>query len=123
MRQVLEWGVDERRRDPRPPDAGGLQSGPGSSAFEAPPTATRAVHYLGLKMKGGVPPEGLLAKLAELRKVYVSVRGTSIRVTPHAYNDESRRRAVHRTLSRDVAENLSGLPCEREAVVMIAGFP
>ena len=41
----------------------------------------RAGHYLGLRLPGGVP-DGLLERLAE-EQVYVSVRGTSIRVTPH----------------------------------------
>ena len=45
----------------------------------------RAGHYLGLKMSGGLPDD-LLTKLTE-RRIYVSVRGSSIRVTPHVFND------------------------------------
>jgi selenocysteine lyase/cysteine desulfurase len=38
-------------------------------------------------MESGLPPE-LLPELAE-RQVYVSVRGSSIRITPHVYNSEA----------------------------------
>ena len=54
--------------------------------LESLPADKRAGHYLGLTMAGGLP-DGLLAKLAA-RRVYVSVRGSSIRVTPHVFNDE-----------------------------------
>ncbi len=40
---------------------------------------------LGLRVPGG-PPDGLAGELAS-EKVYVSVRGDSIRVSPHLYND------------------------------------
>jgi selenocysteine lyase/cysteine desulfurase len=45
----------------------------------------RAPHYLGLRFPGGLP-QGLGTQLAD-HGVYVSVRGTALRVTPHLYND------------------------------------
>lgn len=45
----------------------------------------RAPHLIGLNFAGGAP-EGLTAALAE-RQIYVSVRGESIRVSCHVYND------------------------------------
>jgi selenocysteine lyase/cysteine desulfurase len=48
------------------------------------PSHRRAGHYLGLRFAGGVPPE-LPARLAA-NKVYVSVRGQAMRVTPHLWN-------------------------------------
>ncbi|PCI32938.1 MAG: aminotransferase [Alphaproteobacteria bacterium] len=45
----------------------------------------RAPHLIGLNFAGGAP-EGLTAALAE-RQIYVSVRGDSIRVSCHVYND------------------------------------
>ncbi len=45
----------------------------------------RAGHFLGLRFPGG-PPDGLLDRLAEAR-VHVSLRGDSMRVTPHVYNN------------------------------------
>jgi selenocysteine lyase/cysteine desulfurase len=84
IRQVLEWGVenisetlgeitDEIARRAR---ALGLGS---------PPPDKRAPHYIGLKLPGDLPPN-LLPALAR-RKVYVSIRGASVRVTPHVYNE------------------------------------
>ena len=48
--------------------------------------ARRAGHFLGLVFEGGVP-EGTAQRFAE-QKIFVSVRGNSVRVTPHLYNDE-----------------------------------
>jgi selenocysteine lyase/cysteine desulfurase len=47
----------------------------------------RAPHLLGLRLPGGAP-EDLAARLAAAR-VYVSVRGDAVRVSPHVYNDEA----------------------------------
>jgi selenocysteine lyase/cysteine desulfurase len=45
----------------------------------------RVRHMLGVQIPGGVPAS-LVDRLAKAR-VYVSVRGDSIRVAPHLYND------------------------------------
>lgn len=85
LEQILEWGVGciaatlSARNRAIVERAAGL-------GFSALPDSCRAGHFLGLRRPGGVP-EGLLAKLAD-RQVYVSVRGDSIRVTPHLYNDD-----------------------------------
>lgn len=55
--------------------------------FSAPPEDFRAPHYLCLRHKDGVPAE-LPARLAR-EKVFVSVRGSSVRVAPHVYNTAS----------------------------------
>lgn len=47
----------------------------------------RAPHFLALGFPRGVP-DGLTDRLAE-RNVHVSLRGSSLRVTPHLYNDET----------------------------------
>ncbi|MDQ1710364.1 MAG: hypothetical protein QOG49_1749 [Frankiaceae bacterium] len=46
----------------------------------------KSPHMLGLRAESGVPP-GLAARLAAER-VHVSVRGDSIRVSPHVYNTD-----------------------------------
>jgi selenocysteine lyase/cysteine desulfurase len=46
----------------------------------------RVRHMLGVQLPGGLPA-GLADRLAAAR-VFVSVRGDSIRVAPHLYNDE-----------------------------------
>jgi selenocysteine lyase/cysteine desulfurase len=50
------------------------------------PESERVGHMLGLQLPGGLPV-GLTERLAAAR-VFVSVRGDSIRVAPHLYNDE-----------------------------------
>jgi selenocysteine lyase/cysteine desulfurase len=50
------------------------------------PARRRADHYLGLRFNGPVPGS-LTARLAAAN-VYVSVRGRSMRVTPHVWNSD-----------------------------------
>ncbi len=47
----------------------------------------RAGHFLGIRFPDGMPP-GLPERLAE-NQVYVSLRGESLRVTPHLYNNDN----------------------------------
>ncbi|TFH65059.1 MAG: aminotransferase class V-fold PLP-dependent enzyme, partial [Gemmatimonadales bacterium] len=54
--------------------------------FHAVPSPNRAGHYVGLRRDEGLPPN-LGATLAA-EGVFVSVRGTALRVTPHIYNDD-----------------------------------
>ena len=51
------------------------------------PAALRAPHFLGLGFPSGMP-ETLLPELAA-QNVFVSIRGTSMRVTPHLYNTDA----------------------------------
>lgn len=54
----------------------------------APMSANRrAGHFLGVRFPDGVP-DGLPERLAD-NQVYVSLRGDSLRITPHLYNNES----------------------------------
>jgi len=83
MKQLLEWKVEQVSET-----VGGLNRQLASAAqelgFSVPSDNLRAPHYLCLRRKTGIPRE-LPEKLAR-EKVFVSVRGTSIRVTPHVYN-------------------------------------
>jgi selenocysteine lyase/cysteine desulfurase len=83
MKQLLEWKIDQISET-----AGALTrqlaSAAGELGFSVPPEELRAPHYLCLRRKAGIPRD-VLEKLAR-EKVFVSVRGTSIRVTPHVYN-------------------------------------
>jgi selenocysteine lyase/cysteine desulfurase len=65
--------------------------------FEAAPIGVRAAHFLSLGFPGAVP-EGLTERLAA-RAVHVSLRGTSLRVTPHLYNDDADADALIAALS------------------------
>ena len=84
LEQILAWGVGavEATLAARTADiaARAARLGLGSA-----PAALRAGHFLGLRFPGGGLPAGLLAALAA-EQVYVSVRGASMRVTPHLYN-------------------------------------
>lgn len=52
----------------------------------AVPPLSRAPHMLGLRHPQGLPAD-LPARLAE-KKVYLSLRGSSVRISPHLYNDQ-----------------------------------
>ncbi|MGI9417923.1 MAG: aminotransferase class V-fold PLP-dependent enzyme, partial [Geminicoccaceae bacterium] len=86
MSQLLDWGVadiaetlaDKTAKIAERARAIGL----------APMAASaRAGHFLGVRFPDGIP-EGLPERLAE-NQVYVSLRGSSLRVTPHLYNNEA----------------------------------
>jgi selenocysteine lyase/cysteine desulfurase len=83
IRQILDWGVENVSRT-----LGELTEKIAERArglgLESAPRERRAPHFLGLKFSAG-PPKNLLEALAR-RKVFVSVRGASLRVTPHLYN-------------------------------------
>ena len=85
LRQILDWGVDnvsetigeltdliERKAKDR--------------GIEAIPAERRARHIVGLKLSSAAPGD-LAARLAG-ENVFVSVRGESVRVSPHLYNTE-----------------------------------
>ena len=85
LRQILEWGVAEiaetcgamNRR---------LALAASELGFSAPAEPLRAPHYLCLRSEGSIPREWIQALARE--KVFVSIRGSSMRVTPHVYNTE-----------------------------------
>ena len=84
LERILDWGVEaiEATLAARTADvaARAARLGLGSA-----PAALRAGHFLGLRFPDGALPAGLLAALAA-EQVHVSVRGASMRVTPHLYN-------------------------------------
>lgn len=85
LEQILEWGVENiaatlahRTR--------GIAARAGALGFGSVRPEFRAGHFLGLDL-GGVDPAQLLAACATAN-VFVSVRGASMRVTPHLYNSD-----------------------------------
>jgi selenocysteine lyase/cysteine desulfurase len=83
MKQLLEWDVAQISET-----AGALNRQLAEAAtdlgFFAPAEPLRAPHYLSLRRKEAIPKE--LPEMLAREKVYVSVRGSSIRVAPHVYN-------------------------------------
>jgi len=86
MRQLLEWDISQVSET-----AGALNRQLAAAALEvgftAPPENLRAPHYLCLRSKIPVPRN--LPETLAREKVFVSLRGSSIRVTPHVYNTAS----------------------------------
>ncbi len=60
----------------------------------------RAGHFLGIRFPGGLPPDALDTFAAH--GIFVSVRGDSVRVTPHLYNDQTDRERFLEILGRIV---------------------
>ncbi len=92
MRQILDWGVEElsvtsgamNRR---------LAAAAAELGFSAPDEPLRAPHYLCLRKGDSISAE-LIQRLVR-DKIFVSVRGSSMRVAPHVYNtDEDCERLV-----------------------------
>ena len=83
--QVAEWGVERIAAG-----IGALTSHIASEATalgcEVPREEDRVRHMIGVRLPGGLP-NGLAERLAAAQ-VHVSLRGDSIRVAPHLYNDE-----------------------------------
>jgi len=85
LEQILDWGVgniaatliEKTRR---------LTKDAATLGFAAEPESRRAGHYLGLTREEPLPQD-LLEKLAGAN-VFVSVRGSAIRVTPHVYTSD-----------------------------------
>ncbi|MCU0990215.1 MAG: aminotransferase class V-fold PLP-dependent enzyme [Xanthomonadales bacterium] len=86
LRQMLAWGA-ANVRDTAGALADEIVERVRPLGLTALSRELRAPHYLGLQLASGLPPD-LLPKLAQ-RKVFVSVRGSAIRVTPHVYNTEA----------------------------------
>jgi selenocysteine lyase/cysteine desulfurase len=83
MKQLLQWNiaqisetVGELNRQ--------LADAAATLGFSSPGERLRAPHYLALRRRAVIPRE--LPEMLAREKVFVSVRGSSIRVTPHVYN-------------------------------------
>ncbi len=83
LRQILAWGVDNIAETLKALTAriGDEARGMG---IRVVPAERRAGHTIGLEL-GPEAPRDLAARLAE-ENVFVSVRGRSLRVSPHLYN-------------------------------------
>jgi selenocysteine lyase/cysteine desulfurase len=85
LRQILDWGV-ENVSETIGELTDFIEEEARERNIEAIPAESRARHMVGLKL-GSAVPKDLAARLAE-EKVFVSVRGESVRVSPHLYNTE-----------------------------------
>lgn len=81
---LLDWGVVEISETLAVKTTAIAEAAQGIG-LTAAPIGVRAPHFLSLGFPGGVP-DGLTDRLAA-QNVFVSLRSTSLRVTPHLYND------------------------------------
>jgi selenocysteine lyase/cysteine desulfurase len=85
LRQILAWGVPAigatiaklTARIARLAEEQG---------YRAVPAGWRSPHLIGIRREGGIDAE--LPRRLSAERVYVSVRGDSIRIAPYLYNDE-----------------------------------
>lgn len=85
LEQLLEWTVPAIART-LAARTGAIAERARAAGLIPTPEERRPGHYLGVRFPDE-PPRGLLAELAA-RDVHLSLRGTSLRVTPHLYNDD-----------------------------------
>jgi selenocysteine lyase/cysteine desulfurase len=84
LKQLLAWDV-RRIAETLMVKTDRIAQAAEALGFQIPPAKARGPHMIGLTLPQGIP-EGLPARLAQA-KVYVSIRGRSIRVAPHLYNN------------------------------------
>jgi selenocysteine lyase/cysteine desulfurase len=102
LRQILDWGVANIQATLSRTTAAVAEDARRLGLSSLPPDK-RAGHFLGLQFPPDRFPEGPPERLPEeLGKagVYVSVRGASLRVTPHLWNDEADQQALIEVLKR-----------------------
>ena len=86
LEQLLDWTVPAIAETLSAKTAAIAERARGAGL--APMAASRrAGHFLGVRFPNGVP-DGLPERLAE-NQVYVSLRGDSLRVTPHLFNNDA----------------------------------
>ena len=85
LQQILDWGVDDicTTLGRKTQDIVEAVAPLGLT----PSTPDRAPHYLGLALPPDAPHD--LVKRLAAEQVYVSQRGTRLRITPYLYNDET----------------------------------
>jgi selenocysteine lyase/cysteine desulfurase len=81
----MDWGISEIS------DTAGsinrqLAAEASDLGFSSPSEKLRAPHYLCLRRKAGIPAD--LSQALAREKIFLSVRGSSLRVAPHVYNSQ-----------------------------------
>ena len=99
MRQILEWGV-ENVSETLAGLTGLVEAEAARRGMRFVPAQRRVGHMIGLGLDPGAPKD-LAARLAD-ESVFVSVRGRSLRVSPHLYNTEGDVRKLFDALARSL---------------------
>ena len=101
LRRILDWGVDnvsETIGDL----TDSIEEGARERGIETIPKGRRARHMTGLRLGPDAPPD--LASRLAAQNVFVSVRGKSVRVSPHLYNTPSDGERLFSALDRSLAQ-------------------
>src|SRR5215210_3470338 len=104
LRQILAWGVENIAASLRELTAH-IEDEAEKLGIETVPASMRAGHMIGLGL-GPEVPKDLAARLAE-ENVFVSVRGRSLRVSPHLYNTQRDVERLFDSLARHVRAGAS----------------
>lgn len=83
LRQILAWRVDEIAASLREL-TGYIEDGARRIGLDPIPAERRVSHLIGLRSSAPLPSD--LSKQLAAAGVYVSLRGTAVRVSPHLYN-------------------------------------
>jgi selenocysteine lyase/cysteine desulfurase len=84
LRQILAWGVNNIH-ETISGLTGRIAEYAQSEGYGVLPPDQRCGHMIGLRHPEGIPRE--LSGLLREAKIFVSIRGDSIRIAPHLYND------------------------------------
>ena len=82
LKQILEWGVVNIANTLRE-KTDAIADRAKAIGFDVAPRHARAPHLIGISKPGGFPKD--LPNLLAKRKIFVSIRGESIRISPHLY--------------------------------------
>jgi selenocysteine lyase/cysteine desulfurase len=98
LAQVLDWGVEEIQSYCTSLTAP-LAASATERGWSVEDRCGRAGHILGLRMPAGTD-FGALKQALSVSGVSVSLRGTSVRISPHVYNDAGDIAALLEVLDR-----------------------
>ena len=101
LRQLLEWGVEEIQAYCRALSSPFVEAAR-ELGFGVELEPWRASHLFGLRLPAGLEVARLQEEL-KARAVYVSRRGSALRVSPHVYNDKHDLTALREALQAAVA--------------------
>ncbi len=84
LQQILDWGIAsiEQSLSHLTDD---IAQRALAAGYDVAPAEERSKHMLGIRFRNGLPAK--LAATLSAAQVYVSIRGDSVRVSPHLYND------------------------------------
>jgi len=84
LQQILDWGIPSIEQSLSYLTDEIAQRAV-AAGYDIAPAEQRSRHMIGIRFRNGLPAK--LADALSAAKVYVSIRGDSVRVSPHLYND------------------------------------